>query len=233
MNHTSVNDTLALLTSTLSAIARLEARGDKPARLTEPDFERWQQFRRRLGWWDLIELLHADAAQQFPVPFDLKRWPRPAVRLDESAAEDLVRTCATAPSTESMDWLRDQSARLGLAGGAFSDAPKFQPAHRVLCLQGTGGRVAAFQRLPDDGLDLGSQFTWVVGSSAEHVAIGLAAVETKDRVNFEQLITPGAFDDLDDAALARFDRVVGLKAHLDTLGQVALCDRVGAAGKWV
>lgn len=38
------------LTWTLREIARLERGGMRPPRLTEPDFERWQRVRRKLGW---------------------------------------------------------------------------------------------------------------------------------------------------------------------------------------
>src|SRR4051812_25836199 len=96
----------ALLAATLRSIARLEAAGERPPRLTEPDHARWDRFRRKLGWRAFIEILHEDLAGAFPVPFDLTRWPENPLRdpsFTEPAAEQLVAEAArsaTAPLAE-------------------------------------------------------------------------------------------------------------------------------------
>ena len=202
---------------TLGAIARLEARGEKPARLLDPEHQRWQLFRRKLGWWDLIGLLHADAAQQYPIPFDLSRWCDGA--LDEPTAQRVVRTAAEAggqDAPDSMDWLRACAIQLGLPGGTLPDAPKIQPAHRVLMLPGTGGRVAAYQCLRESGLDYGNQFDWITASAAELVCVGLGAVETGARVEPGRVHSPQWLAEQPASGL-RFDRVIGLRSVSATL----------------
>ncbi|MBK9367055.1 MAG: hypothetical protein IPN01_12165 [Deltaproteobacteria bacterium] len=57
---------------TLREIARLERGGFRSPRLTEPGHARWHRVRRRLGWVDLIELVHEDLSATFPTAFDLR-----------------------------------------------------------------------------------------------------------------------------------------------------------------
>jgi hypothetical protein len=80
---------------TLRSIARLErAGGVRPPRITEPGFAHWHRIRRRLGWRDLIALLHEDLASAFPLPFELAGALAQA--LTEAEAERLVHEAATA-----------------------------------------------------------------------------------------------------------------------------------------
>ena len=189
--------------ATLASIARLEAAQVRPPRLTQPGLDKWHRYRRKLGWTDLVELLHADLASAFPEPFDLDRWPeRPA--LDEDAAQALLEAAAATTNRDSADFLRDCARLLGLpAGGALTDAPKLQPHHQVLELPGSGGRIAAYLCANDSALSFDRQFTFVAATPAERVAIGLAAVER--RASAPRIVTP------DDLA-PKYDRVVGLAA---------------------
>ena len=200
---------IELVQSTLSSIARLEAAGVKPARLTQPDFEKWHRFRRKLGWGAFIELLHEDLAGAFPVPFDIDRWAEwPALADDK--AEALVRGASASVERDPLDFLRDCARLLGLpTAGAISDAPKVQAHHDALELPGSGGRVAAYLCSHEDALSFDRQFTFVVDSEAERVAIGLAAVEL--RANEPRIWN---VDQLRDAVGkgTRFDRVLGLSA---------------------
>lgn len=193
----------ALLQVTLAAVARLEAAGVKPARLTEPDFTRWHRFRRKLGWADFIDVLFEDLAGAFPVPFALKVFERPT----EAEAEALIQAAAVPNTLEPLDFLRHCAHLLDLPTGALSEAPRIQPAERVLELPGSGGRIAAAMCLRDSGLSFAEQFTFVAPTPAEQVAVGLAAVEL--RANRPTLTsTPPA---------GPFDRVVGLRAaHSET-----------------
>jgi hypothetical protein len=206
----------ALLAATLSSIARLEVTGEprvREPRLTEPDHARWQRFRRNLGWRAFIEILHEDLAGAFPVPFDLTRWPDNPLQdrdLTEDLAERLIADAArsvSSPLAETPLFLRECARALGLpAAGNLSDLTKVQPHHRILELPGSGGRLAAALCAANAGLVFHTQLTFVAASTAEHVAIGLAAVEL--RANEPRILT---IDALRAAKGETFDRVFGLR----------------------
>lgn len=207
--------------STLAAIARLEADDVRPARLTQPGFEKWSRLRRKLGWGDFIDLLHLDLAGAFPVPFDRSRWPDLAP-LSEADAEALVREASTPSDRTTMDFLREQARQLGLpAGGAIADLPKVQPHQMVLELPGSGGRIAAHQSVHDNAISLDGPFTFVVASPVERIAIGLAAAELRSNEP-----TVWSVEELAAAVDGgqTFDRVFGLDASPDAH---ALVERFG------
>lgn len=214
---------VALLRATLTAIGRLEARGDKPARLTEPGHEKWNHFRRRLGAGDFIALLHEDAAQGWPVPFDLSLWPSPPASLSEEEAERLVQACASVTAGDSMAWLRAFAAEQGLPGGALSDAPAFNPRDKVLDL--SGGLIAAYACSKDPTLDMARQFTFGVSGCDAWVCVGLAAVELRAPVEASQ-IRVGALTEIDPSP---FTRIVGLKAGASE----AVITHFGGAARWL
>jgi hypothetical protein len=54
----------------LHALAREEAAGRRPQRLTEPKLDTWTRFRGRLTSADFVALLFEDAAVIYGVPFD-------------------------------------------------------------------------------------------------------------------------------------------------------------------
>src|SRR5262245_20757402 len=54
----------------LHALARDEAAGRRPQRLTEPKLDTWRRFRGRLTSADFVALLFEDAAVIHRVPFD-------------------------------------------------------------------------------------------------------------------------------------------------------------------
>lgn len=208
-----------LFRATLSAVARLEAAGDKPARLTEPAFAKWHRFRRKLGWADFIRLLHEDLAEAFPEPFDVSRWGfDPFDGLEEATAEMLVKDAATPSDADKLEFLRVHARDLGLAaGGAIADLPKVQARYKVLELPGSGGRIAAHQ-CAQHGLAYDKSFTFVALSAAERVAIGLGAVEL--RANPPIIIDASALEAL-ASKKARFDCVFGLKAAPDAAAWAA------------
>lgn len=201
-----------LLDATLRSIARLEHAGVRERRLTEPDLVRWDRFRRKLGFRAFVELLHEDLAGAFPVPFDLARWsPSPLADLREADAEQLVQSVirVAEASSDTATFLHDCARLLELPlGGAFSDLPKIQAHHRVLELPGSGGRIAASLCAPGSGLALHDRVTFVADTTAERVAIGLAAVET--RANEPRILTTEEAID----AVKRgetFDHILGLR----------------------
>lgn len=207
-----------LVHAALSSIARLEAAGEKPARLTDPDHQRWARFRRSLGWRDYIELLLDDAAGSFPEPFDLDRWAIRPLDLTPDAAELLVRRNAQASTDDPSAYLRVQAESLSLTSrGALSDLPVVQPRETVLELPGSGGRLMTHLALSQGNLDVQRQFTVVAASPAERLLIGLSIVEV--RAN-PPTIWP-AHELEARLEKARVDRVFGLSvaadawAHLD------------------
>lgn len=197
-----------LLDATLSSIARLEASGLKPPRLTDPDHARWARLRRALGWRDYIELLHEDAAGGFPEPFDLARWVTLPLPLSETDAELLIRRNGRASIREPDDYLRERAEALGLtSAGALSDLPVVQPREAVLELPGSGGRLMARLAISQGNLDIERQFTLVAADPAERILIGLSIVET--RANPPTIWAAAELEER--LAKARFDRVLGLR----------------------
>jgi hypothetical protein len=199
------------LETTLRSIARLEEAKVREPRLTEPDHARWHRFRRKLGWRAFIEILHEDLAGAFPIPFDLARWPTsPLSSLTEAEAEQLIADAARSSATpvDPTAFLYECARSLGLpTSGTLSGLPKVQPHHRILELPGSGGLIAAVLCVGSSGLAFNAQFTFVAETTAEHVAIGLAAVEL--RANEPRILTLDALR----AALKggeTFDRAFGL-----------------------
>ena len=54
----------------LHAVAREEAAGRRPERVTEPGLATWKRFRGRLTNPDLLDLLFEDEAVLHPIPFN-------------------------------------------------------------------------------------------------------------------------------------------------------------------
>lgn len=199
-----------LFRATLAAVARLEAAGDKPPRLTEPDFAKWTRFRRRLGWVDFIRLLHEDLAEAFPEPFDVGRWGvDPFAGLEDATAEGLVKEAALPSKADKLTFLRDQAKALGLpVAGSIADLPKVQARFKVLELPGSAGRIAAHQ-CHQFGLAYDKSFTFVATTVEQRVLVGLGAVEL--RSNPPTVVDDNGLEKLIEAG-TKFDRVFGLEA---------------------
>src|SRR6476646_2617339 len=69
----------------LHALARDEAAGRRPQRLTEPGLATWRRFRGRLGAADFLALLFEDAAVAHPIPFEPAVLGEPALQMPLSA----------------------------------------------------------------------------------------------------------------------------------------------------
>ena len=201
---------------TLRAIARLERKGDlRQPRLTEPGLKKWHRMRRRLGFVDLIALLHEDLASAFPIPFDLSRWAAdPLAGLDDGRAEALIQEALVVDDASTQSFLRQAARALGLpTGGAIAQLPKVQSHHNVLELPGCGGRIAAQQSI-EHGVAIADRFTFVAGSDAEQVCIGLAVVEVRSNAPRVWSLDE-ASDEL--AKKARFDQILGVTDHAPAL----------------
>jgi len=190
----------------LASIARLEAAGIRPPRLTEPEHQRWQRFRRNLSCSDLIDLLHQDLAMAFPEPFGRHQ----ACDLDDEQAKALLLEAASPSEEPSSRFLLRQAEALRLpTGGALSNAPQLQPQHQILELPGSGGRLSAYLCARDQSLGFDRQFTLMADSEEERCLIGLVTVEL--RGNAPRVWSSEQLEE-ELAKGARFDRVLGLKA---------------------
>jgi hypothetical protein len=163
------------------ALARDEAAGRRPARLTEARLATWNRFRGRLKATDLLALLFEDAAVVHPVPFDPARIQgqfdlnqlaedRIASWLDAISSLDL-----NAPGT---DYLLDQACLLGVPTRfARSELLVVKPHQRVLELPGTGGQLSHYLVKTIPGLALRDNFTVACSNWREATLAGIAALD--------------------------------------------------------
>ncbi|MBI2893938.1 MAG: hypothetical protein HYY06_10330 [Deltaproteobacteria bacterium] len=143
---TGTASTDAYAQALLHALARDEAAGRRPPRLTEPGQATWQRFCGRLGSGDFLRLLAEDAAVVHPIPFD-------TIRLSTELSLDLVPDqlvddwLAALPSLDltksATDYIGDQARLLGVTTQlARSELQQVKRHQRVLELPGTGGQLA-------------------------------------------------------------------------------------------
>jgi hypothetical protein len=132
--------------SVLHAIARDEAAGRRPPRLTEPKLDTWSRFRGRLSSADLVELLFEDGAVIHPIPFDPSAVGAPLHpgRLNEGLVDAWLKNVgALSLAGAGADYVGDQARMLGLPTRlARSELHVVKPHQRVLELPGTGGQLA-------------------------------------------------------------------------------------------
>src|SRR5262245_21367266 len=101
----------------LHALARDEAAGRRPQRLTEPKLDTWSRFRGRLTNVDFAMLLFEDAAVIHRIPFDPSTLGGPIQpdRLPESAADSWLSDLALLHLNElGADYIAEQARLLGL-----------------------------------------------------------------------------------------------------------------------
>jgi hypothetical protein len=106
----------------LHALARDEAAGRRPQRLTEPKLDTWSRFRGRLTSADFVVLLFEDAAVIHRVPFDPSAvgGPVQAGRLSEGAADSWVHEVVSERGDAAIERVRSSPA--GWAHIASSNA---------------------------------------------------------------------------------------------------------------
>ena len=165
------------------AIVRLERRQFARPRLTEPGFQTWRVFARRLTMIDFIRLVLEDAAEAYPLPFDLERLDTPDLlsQLAEDEGQKLIEAAVEAerPEPDALAVLNAAAQDLGLPRLARAIPRKLAQHQKALELPGLGGRIAFLAVQADTGLSFDRQFTFVADSAAERLLVGLAAIEAK------------------------------------------------------
>jgi hypothetical protein len=165
----------------LHALARDEAAGRRPQRLTEPKLDTWSRFRGRLTNADFTMLLFEDAAVLHPIPFDPSTLGGPIQpdRLPESVANSWVNSLALLPLNEpGADYIAEQARLLGLPTRmARSELHVVKPHQRVLELPGTGGQLAHHLVTTQRDLTLHDNFVVACGSWQEVTLAGVIGLE--------------------------------------------------------
>lgn len=224
--------------SLLYAIARDEAAGRRPARLTEPKLDTWTRFKGRLTTADFVALLLEDAAVLHPIPFDPSTLGDSIDRgasidpshISDAAAEEWIRELARAPlTTPSAEYITAQARLLDLPTRmARSDLHVVKPHQRVLELPGSGGQLAHHLVSTQGDLTLQGNFVVACGSWQELTLAGVVALDlAAPRTDFATRIDP---EDLRDAAhplrQRSFDFVIGLSpdkgGHFQVEDQLAI-----------
>lgn len=163
------------------ALARDEAAGRRPARLTEPGLSTWNRFRGRLRSEDLLRILFEDAAVLHAVPFDpaALRADLAIDRLPDGLAHDWIAAVAKLDlSASSADYVTAQAKLLGITTRlARSELHVVKRHQRVLELPGTGGQLMHHLTTTCDGLSPQVNFTVACGTWQEQVLAGLIGVE--------------------------------------------------------
>ncbi len=165
----------------LHALARDEAAGRRPERLTEPRLGTWSRFRGRLTATDLVALLFEDAAVLHPVPFDPSAVGGPIriERLPEPIAQSWLTTIPTLDlKAAGPGYVEEQARLLGLPTRmARSDLHVVKPHQRVLELPGTGGQLAHHLVSSQQDITLHDNFVVACGSWQELTLAGVIALE--------------------------------------------------------
>ena len=191
----------------LWALAREEAHGRRPARLTEPNLASWQRFRGRLTASDLARLVLEDGAVSHPSTFEAASILPTGFQLG-SGSDALVEELLSGLEPEglkapSSTYLQEQAARLDIPTRfARSDLPTgIQPHHRVVELPGTGGLLAHHICSTREGVFLQDVFTVACGGWEERALAGLVALELgvvdapNLRIDPDLSLTRAAFED--------------------------------------
>lgn len=163
------------------ALARDEAAGRRPARLTEPGLATWRRFRGRLGAEDLLRILFEDAAVLHPVPFDPAAI-QGGLSLNHLASGLAQEWLTAVPKLDlgasAAHYVAAQAKLLGVSTRlARADLHVVKRHQRVLELPGTGGQLMHHITTTSDGLSPQVNFTVACGTWQEHTLAGLIGVE--------------------------------------------------------
>jgi hypothetical protein len=129
----------------LHALAREEAAGREPKRLTEPGMATWTRFKGRLGPADFLRLLAEDASVLHPVPFGGKH-PAPELdlaRVTRAQAGSWLNQLSTLDlGATGADYVAAQAKLLGIkTNQARADLYQDKEHQRILENPGTGGQL--------------------------------------------------------------------------------------------
>jgi len=167
--------------SLLHALARDEAAGRRPQRLTEPRLATWNRFRGRLCATDLVSLLFEDAAVIHRVPFDAAAVGGP-LRVDQLPASVTAGWLEAITSLDlhlaAAEYIASQATLLGLPTRmARSELHVVKPHQKVLELPGTGGQLAHHLVSSQSDLSLTDNFVLACGSWQELTLAGIVALD--------------------------------------------------------
>lgn len=163
------------------ALARDEAAGRRPVRLTEAGLATWSRFKGRLASADLLRILFEDAAVLHPVPFDpaALRGGLSLERLADGLADEWLASIANLDLAASpADYVTAQAKLLGVTTRlARAELHVVKRHQRVLELPGTGGQLMHHLVTSCEGLSPQVNFTVACGSWQEQTLAGLIGVE--------------------------------------------------------
>ena len=216
--------------SLIHALARDEATGRRPQRLTEPRLATWNRFRGRLSATDLVALLFEDAAVLHRVPFDAGAigGAVDVARIPETITQGWLDTIGSLDlQGASADYLTDQAKLLGLPTRmARSDLHVVKPHQKVLELPGTGGQLAHHLVSSQNDLSLNDNFNVACGSWQELTLAGIVALDLgAPNTAFIEKVEVGDLREAKHSLRQRnFDFVVGL--HPDKGGLFRVEDQL-------
>lgn len=214
----------------LHSLARDEAAGRRPSRLTEPGLATWSRFRGRLLAADLIDLLFEDAAVLHRIPFDAAVVDERLKldRLSDAVADDWLHAISSLDlETSGVDYVGEQARLLGVATKlARSDLHVVKPHQKVLELPGTGGQLAHHLVSTQRDLTLQDNFAIACGSWQELTLAGLIALDLgAPHPDFISRAEPDGLRDAGHPLRQRnFDFVVGV--HPDKGGAYRVQDQL-------
>jgi hypothetical protein len=173
--------TAAWAAALLHALARDEAAGRRPQRLTEPRLATWSRFRGRLTTADLVAIVFEDAAVLHRVPFEPSSvgGPIQTIGLTESVANAWLEVVGTLDlKAPGPDYVEEQARLLGLPTRiARSDFHVVKAHQRVLELPGTGGQMAHHLVSSQRDVTLQDNFVVACGSWQELTLAGVVGLE--------------------------------------------------------
>lgn len=214
----------------LHALARDEAAGRRPERLTEPKLATWTRFRGRLTSTDFLALLFEDASVIHRVPFDPVAMGD-QIRLDsvpDGVADTWLKSLGSMDlRSPGADYVGEQARLLGVPTKlARSDLHVVKAHQKVLELPGTGGQLAHHLLSTQRDLTLQDNFTIACGSWQELTLAGVIALELG--APHTDFVTRVEVNDLRNAAhplrQRSFDFVIGL--HPDKGGLFRVADQL-------
>lgn len=159
----------------LHALARDEAAGRRPRRITEPGQATWARFRGRMGPRRFLQLVVEDAAVAYPIPFGLAPLD---LLPDDLVADWLVQVPRLELGAPGPDYLQAQARLLGVQTRlARADLHRVKSHQKVLELPGTGGQLSHYACSVQTDLFLQDNFTIACESTEGLALAGLGAVD--------------------------------------------------------
>jgi len=216
--------------SLIHAIARTEAAGRLPPRLTESRQDTWRRFRGRLTSTDFISLLFEDASVQYQIPFDpvALGGQFSLDRLPDKVADAWMGAVASLPlDSSSTDYVTEQARLLWLPTRmGRSDLHVVKSHQKVLELPGTGGQLAHHLVSTQRDVTLQDNFVVACGSWQELTLAGIIALELgAPHTQFAQRVDVEALRKAEHPIRQRsFDFVIGL--HPDRGGLFRIEDQL-------